>query len=159
MVGPGGAPPPAIEEVSVFAFVLADEPVLIVIPHVIGSMISEDGALLAADAFESAVRAHGARPLLDLDFLGAPVPGWMTLFDPETTAVRITGPGLVGNLFDGTLPTSAAWRQRVAENSHRGLVVITGSTAPTPDDALEMIDAGRASWIRTTLSSAGTPTE
>ncbi|MGW4125207.1 hypothetical protein [Nocardia sp. NPDC004711] len=53
-------------------------------------------------------------------------------------------------LHDGDLMCEPSWYQQVGEcqREGRGLVVITGTAAPTETAALEMIAAGLASWVR-----------
>ncbi|ATL72514.1 hypothetical protein CRH09_39775 (plasmid) [Nocardia terpenica] len=159
MIGPGGHPPPDIDEADLFAATIADEPVLILLPRFTVTQINEDGALVAADAFEAAIRAHGARPLTNLPFVGGPVPDWVVSID-TTAGVRITGPGVMGEVYDGSLPpVNAAWIGQVAENQQhgRGIVVITGAAASAPAAFLDMIAEGRASWVRAAVELTAPP--
>lgn len=155
MIGPGGPAPADIDDGTVFAVILDDTPVLIVLPRFSANRLDDDGRPCVADMFEDAVRANGARPLVDLEFPGDPAPGWLVSVDAAAESVRITGPEALGSVFDGGLDAHASWHQRVDENRRhrRGLVVITGSAAPTPDAALDMIATGRASWVRASLET------
>lgn len=58
-----------------------------------------------------------------------------------------------GYLYEGELAAADTWRQQVKKD-HRdgcGLVVVTGTAAPTGEAALEMMEQGRASWLRAHL--------
>lgn len=158
MIGPGGTPPPGIEGADLLAGTFVDEPTLILLPHTTGTEIADDGTLVAADMFETVVRAHGAQSLTDLGFPGPPHPGWLATIDALADAVRITGPGIIGEVYTGTLPPiDAAWLDRVAERERlgRGIVLITGSG--TPATVHDMIAAGRASWVRISVALADRP--
>ena len=88
----------------------------------------------------------------DTDFVGDPAPGWTVTIGRGLTAVRITGPAGLGEIYDGGLEADTAWRERVAGLHHigAGLVVISGTADQlTPVAALEMMEAERAVWIRT----------
>ena len=149
MIGPGGTPPPGIEGADLLAGTFVDEPTLILLPHTTGTEIADDGTMVATDMVETAIRAHGAQPLTDLGFSGPPHPGWLAEIDVSADAVRITGPGVIGEIYTGTLPPiDPAWLHRVAERERlgHGVVLITGSA--TPDTVRDMIAAGRASWVR-----------
>ena len=128
-------------------------PTLILLLHTTGTEIAEDGTLVAADMVKTAVRAHGAQPITELVFPGPPHLGWVTTIDVPADAVRITGPGVVGEIYVGTLPpVDTAWLHQVAERQHsgRGIVLIMGSA--TPATVMDMIAAGRASWVRISVA-------
>lgn len=152
-IGNGEPVPPGIDEGTVFAVILDDTPVLILLPRFSLTRLDDNSTPHATDEFEDAVRAHGARPLIDLEFPGEPTPGWRASVDAGTARARITGPNSLGPVYDGRLDAHPSWHHRVNENRrlHHGLVVITGSAPPTPDAALDMIATGRASWVRTSL--------
>ncbi|MGW4354605.1 hypothetical protein ACWELJ_21250 [Nocardia sp. NPDC004582] len=152
IVEPGEPVPPAIEQADLFAGTIAAQPVLILLPRFMVKMLDEDGKPSASDVFEAAVRAQGAQPMRDMSFLGGPVAGWAVSI--TATEVRITGPGIVGELYRGSLPTvEPKWLTAVAREQQRGrgIVVITGAAASTSEAALDMIEAGRASWVRATV--------
>ncbi|WP_280488839.1 hypothetical protein [Nocardia farcinica] len=149
VVGPGGTAPPEIEEADLLAAIIGDDPVLILLPRFKITQVDQTGRLLTGDAFEAAMHANGARRLSTLDFRAGPIPGWLVAIDAVAGRVQITGPGTVGTVYDGELVFQDLWHQRVvAAASHQGLVLITGSSAATPEAALDMIAAGRASWVR-----------
>ncbi|MFR9753750.1 hypothetical protein ACL02S_22315 [Nocardia sp. 004] len=158
VIGPGGTVPPDIEDADLLAATIAAEPVLILLPHAVATQIGDDGTLLAEDVFEAAIRAHGAQPLTDLKFLSPPRPEWLITIDAAAAAVRITGPGVLCEVYTGSLPpVGTAWLDRVAEKQRHGhgIVLITGFATPTT--ALDMIAAGRASWVRTPVAVISSP--
>lgn len=149
VIGPDGPVPPDIEEADLFAGTIVAEPVLILLPRFTVARLDEDGTPSDVDEFEAAIRAHGARPVRDLSFVGEPLAGWSVSITAD--AARITGPGMVGLLYAGSMPTvGPEWLAAVAANLRRGrgIVVITGAAASNPDAALDMIGEGRASWVR-----------
>ena len=154
IVEPGGRTPPNIDESDLFAATIAAEPVLILLPRFTVTSLDVDGNPAASDAFEAAVRAHGAQAMTELAFPGGPAPGWSATI--TAAEARITGPGIVGEIYTGSTPAvSAEWFAAVADSQRcgRGIVVITGAAASNPDAALEMIEAGRASWVRVSLEA------
>lgn len=153
MIGPEDNVAPELDDAHVLAAVFA-EPVLIVLPRFTVTLVHRDGGLVAADAFEAAVRRSGARPVTDLTFPPVPAAGWTTAVDMAAGGVRVTGPANVGTIYDGDLDATAEWRQRVTGQREAGLVVVTGSAAPVPEAVMEMIENGRASWVRTTVHAS-----
>lgn len=151
--------PPQVEEATVHAMRMAGEPVLVMVTPVRVAQVHEaSGELVTDDAFAAAVRAHGAQPMTDLGFHGDPVPGWSVQLAPGTGDLRITGPGVIAVLYEGSLTPHAEWLHLIAENQRhdRGLVLITGTAAGSdPDAALAMIAAGRASWLRCPVELTG----
>lgn len=142
---------PEIEQATTWTAVIGVEPVVILLPRLRVVHIAESGALVTADAWTAAVRAHGARPMLDMAFAGGPVPGWLVTLEKDMTAARITGPAGLGEIYAGELAADPDWRQQVTQLHHTGagLVVITGTTERLdPDAALEMMEAERAVWVR-----------
>ncbi|WP_107661116.1 hypothetical protein [Nocardia suismassiliense] len=74
--------------------------------------------------------------------------------------MRITGPATLDTLYDGGLDTSIEWH-RLAARQHlqrQGMIVVTGSCAPTSAATMDMIASGHASWARADLdlTAAGT---
>ncbi|MEV0713001.1 hypothetical protein [Nocardia aurea] len=142
---------PEIEQATAFTAVIGTTPVVIVLPRMRAALIAESGALVTADAWIAALTEHGAQPMRDTDFVGDPAPGWTVTIGRGLTAVRITGPAGLGEIYDGGLEADTAWRERVAGLHHigAGLVVISGTAdSTTPDAALEMMETERAVWIR-----------
>ncbi|WP_433717425.1 hypothetical protein ACQP2U_43835 (plasmid) [Nocardia sp. CA-084685] len=142
---------PEIEQAVTFTAVIGSTPVVILLPRFRSVQIAPSGVLVTADAWTSAVRAHGARPMLDLEFAGDPVPGWLVSLAEDMTTVRIMGPTGLGEVYAGELVSDVEWRQQV-EQLHRtgaGLVVVTGTAERLdPDAALEMMESERAVWVR-----------
>ncbi|MCX4099133.1 hypothetical protein [Nocardia sp. alder85J] len=129
---------------------IAGVPVLIVLPRFRSVHIAPDGGLVSADGWTSKVCEHGARPMVDLEFVGGPEPGWRVALDAGAAGVRVTGPAGLGEMFAGELVCEPDWWRQV-ELDHRaglGLVVVTGTARTDPDAALEMMEAGRAVWVR-----------
>ncbi|MGY4102011.1 hypothetical protein ACW2Q0_21045 [Nocardia sp. R16R-3T] len=143
--------PPEIEQATIFTAVIGAEPVVIVLPRFRSLHIAESGELVTADAWTSAVSAHGAVPLLDIEFAAGPVSGWLVTFAQDMTAVQILGPPGLGELVAGELAASVDWRQKAELNHHTGagLVVITGTAQRMDGEAaLEMMESERAVWVR-----------
>ncbi len=144
-------PVPEIEQVTTFTAIIGSTPVVIVLPRVRATVIAESGALVTADAWTTALLAHGAQPMRDIEFHDDPAAGWTITIGAGLTAVRISGPAGLGDIYDGELVADTAWRERVAGLHHlgAGLVVISGTVAhPTPDAALEMMEQDRAVCVR-----------
>lgn len=148
VVGPGGQPPASIGDADIAAMILDGEPVLVLLPRYAMATIAPDGKLVTGDALDSDMRARGARPLVGTDYTAIPSPGWLAVHDTAAETLRITRPdGAVA--YDGTLSHHEQWNRLAAAVAQRtgGLVLITCSAA-TPQAALEMIEAGRALWLR-----------
>ena len=150
---------PEIEQATTYTAIIGTTPVVIVLPRFRGVHIAESGALVTADAWTTALLAHGARPMHDLEFSGDPAPGWTVTIGAGVATARITGPAGLGIVYDGELEADTAWREQVAGLHHlgAGLVVISGTAEqPTADAALEMMEAERAVWLRaaTTLDDS-----
>ena len=143
-----------LEQASTFTAIVADVPVVIVLPRFHG-MFVDGGDLVDADAWTSAVRAAGARELEDLDFVAGLTPGWRVVMNSTATQVTVELPdGLGGGcLYEGELFATDIWHQRVRRDHRngRGLVVVTGTATPTGEAAMEMMEQGRASWLRADL--------
>ena len=143
-----------LEQALTFTAIIADVPVVIVLPR-FHAMFVDGLDLVDTDAWTSAVRAAGARELEDLDFRADPAPGWGVVMNSTGTHVRVELPeGLGGGyLCEGELVAEDAWHQQVQQDHRdgRGLVVVTGTAAPTGEAALEMMEQGRASWLRAHL--------
>jgi hypothetical protein len=153
VVGPGGELPAEAAEAQVFAAMLGAAAVLIVLPRFAVAQIDPDGRLAAGDAAEAALRKHGAQPLRDLEFAADPVPGWLVTIDEAGGGLRIAGPD-DSALFDGDVTFAEEWYRLVAESARRGrgVVVLVGSAGWSPESVMEMIDAGRASWVRSVVA-------
>lgn len=147
-----GPTAPGIEDAETFAVIFDNEPAVIVLARHRATLIAADGALVAEDALTEAVRAHGARPMIDLAFDAAPARGWQAHLDTDAARLHIATPAHQA-LYQGTLHADPRWHQLIAANAAegRGLVVITGSAPANHDAALDMIEQGRASWIRIPL--------
>ncbi|WP_216917966.1 hypothetical protein [Nocardia noduli] len=149
---------PEIEQATAFTAVIGTEPVAVVLPRFLSVPMAESGALVTADAWIAALTEHGAQLMRDTDFLGDPAPGWTVAIGPAVTTVRINGPAGLGEIYEGELQAETKWRERVAGLHHidAGVVVIISGRADqlSPDAALDMLESGRAVWVRahTTLS-------
>ncbi|WP_280405279.1 hypothetical protein [Nocardia brasiliensis] len=143
--------PPEIEQATIFTAVIGAEPVVIVLPRFRNVHIAESGELVTADAWTSAVSAHGARPMRAVEFAAGPLPGWLVTLAQDMTTVQIMGPADLGELVAGELAATPDWRQMAVLN-HRtgaGLVVITGTAERMDGEAaLEMMESERAVWVR-----------
>lgn len=145
-----------IEQATCYTAVIAGVPVLIVLPRFHGMVLNENqDVLVDTDLWTSAVRVAGARELANLDFIADPAPGWHVVLDPSAAQVRVELPeGLGGGyLYEGEVVAEDDWCQQVEQDHRdgRGLVVVTGTAAPTGEAALEMMEEGRASWFRAHL--------
>uniref|UniRef100_UPI003F491023 hypothetical protein n=1 Tax=Nocardia sp. CA-095871 TaxID=3239971 RepID=UPI003F491023 len=152
--GPNDTPPPEIEDADILAAILGDEPVVVLLPRFAISHIAQDGQLVSADALESAMQARGAEPLTDLEFANEPIRGWRALLNIPAAHLRITTPDDIA-IYTGSLDCNDQWHRLLAENVRhgRGLVLITCSAA-TAETAVELINAGRANWIRVPVTLA-----
>lgn len=131
-IAPDTPAPEYLCDATAWAVTIVGEPVVILAPHWTLTAIGQDGSLATADAFETAVRGAGAQPLTDLSFAGTPVSGWLVTIHPDSRA-EITGPGVVGEIYNGSLPASAQWLEQVHERQGRGLVVVTVAAPPEID--------------------------
>jgi hypothetical protein len=146
---------PEIEQATTFTAVIGETPVVILLPRFRSVHITATGALVTEDAWTSAVRAHGAEPMLDLEFAAGPAAGWLVTLAGDMTAARITGPAALGVVYEGELVYEGQWRRRVEHDlrTAAGLVVVTGTAeGMDPDAALEMMEQGRASWVRAAVT-------
>ncbi|WP_280392782.1 hypothetical protein [Nocardia wallacei] len=146
---------PPIEQATTYTAIIAGVPVVILLPRLRSVHIAEDGALVTGDAWTTAVTAHGAQPLTDLEFAAAPAPGWLVTLAADMTTAAIAGPAGLGEIYAGELVAEPKWRELV-EQLHRdgaGLVVITGTAERMdPEAALEMMEAERAVWVRARMA-------
>ncbi|WP_280336067.1 hypothetical protein [Nocardia wallacei] len=144
-------PLPLIEQATTYTAVIADVPVVIVLPRMRSIHIAESGALVTGDAWTDAVIAHGAQPMTDMEFAGGLTPGWTVTLTADMTTATITGPARLGEIYTGELVADPTWRE-LAGQLHRdgaGLPVITGTAEQmSPDGALEMMEQERAVWVR-----------
>jgi hypothetical protein len=148
-LGPDDSPPPEITEASIYAAILGDEPVLLLLPRFALAQIAADGGLVTGDGLDSAMRARGAVSMIDWEFAGTPVPGWHAVRDESAATLRITGPDGTA-CYDGSLDTNTQWQELVVQRG-RGVVVIACSAA-TPEAALDELAAGRACWVRVPIT-------
>ncbi|MEV0297021.1 hypothetical protein [Nocardia sp. NPDC050710] len=153
----GDSTPAEMHETNLLGWIVGEEALLVVLPRYTVAHVDDDGKLTSGDEFERLVRAHGGRPMPDLDLELAPTAPWQVHIDQAAATVTVTGPATLGSLYDGGLDANAEWH-RLATRQHlqrQGIVVITGSCRPTFEAAMDMIASGRASWARAALHLTG----
>ncbi|MEV6064902.1 hypothetical protein AB0L62_33295 [Nocardia asteroides] len=151
VVGPSGTLPDAASSMDAHALLLGQLPLLVLAARFRASQIDHDGHLVAADALTSGVLARGGQRLTHLDFAGPITPGWRTVLTLRPDGLVVTDPD--GELvYDGTLGPVDAWVTpvRTAAAGGHGMPVVICSAAG-PNDVLEAMASGRATWVRTAV--------
>lgn len=148
VVDPEAGLPEAAETLSAQTITMAGEAMIALVHHGTVTVVGADGALLAADLLDRAVRAAGARPLRhDLDLSGVPGPGWHAVLTTDD-CLTITAPD-GSALYTGTLPTGSEWRGLARRSQRRrGGIVVVGGIRGAIDDLVPAIVEDRAHWIR-----------
>ncbi|MRH93351.1 hypothetical protein GFY24_39065 [Nocardia sp. SYP-A9097] len=119
-IGPDNAVCADIDDAHILTGTIDGEPVLILLTRFRVAQIAQDGALVSGDVLESAVRAHGAAPMTDIDFDRAPVAaGWRAVIDARRNRVLLIAPD-EQYLHIGDLACEPAWYQYIAERQREG---------------------------------------
>lgn len=151
VVGPGGTLPDVARSMDAHALLLGQLPLLVLAARFRATQIDRGGHLVAADVLDVGVLARGGRRLQSLDFAEPITPGWRTVLTIRPDALAVTDPD--GELvYEGTLGPADVWVDpvRAAAGAGHGLPVVI-CTAAGPDDVLEAMASGRATWVRTDL--------
>lgn len=133
------------------ALLLGKLPLLVLAASFRATQIDRGDHLVAADVLDAGVLTRGGRRLRRLDFAEPITPGWHTVLTLRPDALVVTDPD--GELvYEGTLGPPDVWVApvRAAAAAGRGLPVVI-CTAAGPDDVLEVMASGRATWVRTDL--------